>query len=351
VIRTRIAAAATAALLVVGLSACSSDSGSSSGSASGGDAKATTLKLGYFANFTHAPAIIGIQDGTFQKDLGDTKLSTNVFDAGPAATEALLSGSIDAAFIGPGPTINAYVQSKALKVVAGTAANGAALVVKPSITSAAQLKGKTLATPQLANTQDIALRYWLKQQGLTTTTEGGGDVKISPQGNSDSVNAFKQGEIDGAWVPEPYATQLVNAGGTVLVDEKSLWPDDRFVVTNLVVSTKYLDQYPGTVNDLLQGLIAAEDEIASDPTTARTTTNDAIATITGTPIDDAVLKTAWDNVDFTIDPIASSLLAGAKHAQAVGLLTGDVSGLKDVYDLKPLNTLLKAAGKATVSAG
>lgn len=338
-----------AGFAVLGLAACSSPQGASTAGGSGGTARATTLKLGYFANFTHAPAIIGIDGGGFQKALGDTKLSTNVFNAGPAATEALLSGSIDATFMGPGPTVNAYVQSKAVTVIAGAAANGAALVVKPAITSAAALKGKTLATPQLANTQDIALRFWLKQQGFTTTTTGGGDVQIAPQSNSDAVNAFKEGEIDGAWLPEPYATQLVNAGGSVLVDEKTLWPDQRFVVTNLVVSTKYLEQYPGTVQDLLEGLIAAEATIADDVAGAQTTTNDAIAKITGTPIDDAVLKTAWDNVVFTVDPIASSLLTGAQHAKDVGLLTGDIAGLKDVYDLKPLNALLKADGKDTVS--
>jgi NitT/TauT family transport system substrate-binding protein len=349
VIRTRLAALASAGLLVLGLTACSG--AGSAAPASSGDATASTLKLGYFANFTHAPAIVGIEDGLFQKELGKTKLSTNVFNAGPAATEALLSGSIDAAFMGPGPTVNAYVQSKAVTVIAGTAANGAALVVKPSITSAAQLKGKTLATPQLANTQDIALRYWLKQQGFTTTTTGGGDVHVTPQSNSDAVNAFKEGDIDGAWLPEPYATQLVDAGGKVLVDEKTLWPDQKFVVTNLVVSTKYLQQYPGTIDDLLQGLIDAQKEIADDPAKAQTTTNDAIGKITGTPIDSSVLKTAWDDVEFTVDPVAASLVEGAKHAQAVDLLKGDLTDLKQVYDLKPLNALLKADGQATVSAG
>lgn len=342
-IRTRLAAAALAVAAVLGLSACS---GGSAAPASP-NAAAPTLKLGYFANFTHAPAIIGVNGGGFQRALGDTKLSTNVFNAGPAATEALLSGSIDAAFIGPGPTTNASVQSKAITVVAGTAANGAALVVKPSITSAAQLKGTKLATPQLANTQDIALRYWLKQQGLGTTATGGGDVSVVPQSNSDAVNAFKQGQIDGAWLPEPYATQLVDAGGEVLVDERSLWPGDRFVVTNLVVKTDYLKRYPGTVSDLLKGLLATEKEIADDPAKAQTATNAGIEQITGTAIDAGVLKTAWSNVEFTVDPVASSLVTGAKHAQAVGLLTGDVD-LAGLYDLRPLNALLKAEGRPEV---
>lgn len=346
-IRTRIAAVVLAAATALGLSACS---GGADAAPASPDAKASELKLGYFANITHAPAIVGVQDGTFQKALGSTKLTSSVFNAGPAATEALLSGAVDATFIGPGPTTNAYVQSKAITVIAGTAANGAALVVKPSITSAAQLKGKKLSTPQLANTQDIALRYWLQQQGLKTTTTGGGDVSILPQSNGDTVTAFKQGQIDGAWVPEPYATELEDAGGKVLVDEKDLWPGKRFVTTDLVVSTKYLQQYPGTVSDLLRGLIAAEGEVDDDPAAAQATVNTAIGKITGTPLDAGVLKDAWSNVDFTVDPLASSLKTGAQHAKAVGLLTGDVD-LDGLYDLKPLNALLQADGKSQVSAG
>ena len=332
-------------MAALSLAACSSTAAAPSAATT---ATAPTLKLGYFANFTHAPAIVGVEQGLFQKELGSTTLSTNLFNAGPAATEALLSGSIDAAFIGPGPTTNAYVQSKAITVIAGTAANGAELVVKPNIASAAQLKGTKLATPQLGNTQDIALRYYLKQQGLSATVTGGGDVSITPQSNSDAVNAFKQGQIQGAWVPEPYATQLVQAGGTVLVDEKDLWPSKRFVVTNLVVKTTYLEQYPGTVTALLKGLIDAEDAIAKDPAAAQTTTNAALQKLSGKPIDPAVLKTAWSNVEFTVDPIASSLVEGAKHAQAVGLLTGTVD-LKGLYDLAPLNALLKADGKPQIA--
>ena len=350
-IRNRFVALAVAAATALGLAACSGGGATPAATSSDGSgATAPELKLGYFANITHAPAIVGIQDGTFAKALGSTKLTTSVFNAGPAATEALLSGAVDATFIGPGPTTNAYVQSKAIKVIAGTAANGAALVVKPDITTAAQLKGKKLSTPQLANTQDIALRYWLKQQGFTTTATGGGDVSVLPQSNGDTVNAFKQGEIDGAWVPEPFATQLVNAGGKVLVDERDLWPDKRFVTTNLIVSTKFLDQYPGTVTDLLQGLVTAEGEVNDDATAAQSTVNAAIGKITGTPLDEDVLKTAWGNVEFTVDPIASSLKTGATHAKDVGLLTGDVD-LAGLYDLSPLNALLKADGKSEVSAG
>ncbi|MDH2444520.1 ABC transporter substrate-binding protein [Amnibacterium sp. CER49] len=345
-----LAAVATAAVLAVGLTACGASSKAGAPAAdtkSSSSAKAPALRLGYFPNFTHAPAIVGAEKGLFQKELGATKLTTNLFDAGPAASEALLSGSIDAAFIGPGPTTNAYVKSKAIEVIAGAAANGAELVVKPSITSVAQLKGKKLATPQLANTQDIALRHYLKQNHLTATATGGGDVSIEPQANGDAVKAFQQGQIDGAWVPEPYATIMQKAGGKVLVDERSLWPDHRFVVTNLVVTKDFASKYPGSVTDLLKGLLDAEDAIAKDPAGAQTTTNAVLEKVTGKQIDPAVLKTAWSNVEFTVDPVAGSLVEGAKHAQDVGLLTGTVD-LKGLYDLGPLNALLKAKGKAEV---
>ncbi len=190
----------------------------SSKSASAGPAP-VTLRLGYFPNITHAPALVGVQEGIFAKDLAPDKLdASKTFNAGPAETEAMLSGAIDVAFIGPSPSINAFSKSKgAVQIIAGATSGGAALVTKPSITSVDELKGKTIATPQLGNTQDVALRAFLKTKGFKTDTEGGGDVHIKPQDNSQTIDTFKQGLIDGAWVPEPYESQLVAAGGHVLV--------------------------------------------------------------------------------------------------------------------------------------
>ena len=162
----------------------------------------------------------------------------------------MFADALDITFIGPNPSINAYAQSngEAIRIVAGTTSGGAYLVVKPDITSAEDLRGKTVATPQLGNTQDVALRSWLKDQDLSTDTSGGGDVAIKPQENADTLTAFKDGSIDGAWVPEPWATRLIKeGGGKVLVDEKTLWPDGKYVTTQLIVRTKFLEQYPGTV--------------------------------------------------------------------------------------------------------
>ncbi|MCC6496663.1 MAG: ABC transporter substrate-binding protein, partial [Propionibacteriaceae bacterium] len=209
------------------------------------------VNIGYFPNLTHAPGLIADAEGRFADRFGKlgVKVSTKSFNAGPEVLQAILSGSLDISYIGPNPTVTAYIQSNGtgIRVIAGSTSGGAALVVKPAITGVEQLRGARLATPQLGNTQDIALRHWLKQQGLTATEDGGGDVSIVPQQNSAAVQAFSAGEIDGAWVPEPFATRLVNAGGKVLVDERELWPDGRFVTTNVIARTAFVQQHPDAV--------------------------------------------------------------------------------------------------------
>ena len=148
---------------------------------------------------------------------------------------------------------------EAIRIVSGATSGGAYLVVKPEITSAAQLKGKTLATPQLGNTQDVALRAWLKSQGLSSDPQGGGDVAILPQANAQTLDTFKSGDIDGAWVPEPWATRLVQeGGGKVLVDERDLWPDGQYVTTHLVVTRSSCEAHPDVVKALLVGVLAGD---------------------------------------------------------------------------------------------
>jgi NitT/TauT family transport system substrate-binding protein len=343
---------AAAIVAVLGLAACGSGSSSTSTGAAPGAAssKAVTLRLGYFPNLTHAVAIAGIQKGIYAKDLGpNVALKTATFNAGPEAVQALFSGAIDASFVGPNPTINAWAKSKgkAIKVIAGAASGGAFLVVKPGITSAADLKGKKIATPQLGNTQDVALRYWLKQQHLTSDQQGGGDVSIVPEDNGQTLQSFASGQIDGAWVPEPYATRLqLESGGKVLVDERDLWPSGAYVTTDLVVTTKFLDAHPDVVKALLQGEVDTLSYLQQNPAAAQTAVNDGIKAISGKALAPAVLAAAWKNVTFTVDPVASSLVVGAEHAESVGLL--DKVNLDGLYDLDPLNAVLKAAGQPAV---
>ncbi|MDQ1425011.1 MAG: sulfonate transport system substrate-binding protein [Acidimicrobiaceae bacterium] len=309
-----------------------------------------TLRLGFFPNVTHATALVGVNNGIFADSLGlNVKLETQTFNAGPAAIQAMFAGSLDATYIGPSPTINGWAQSKgqALKIISGATSGGASLVVKQGINAAADLKGKTLATPQLGGTQDVALRAWLKDQGLNTDTSGGGDVSIKPQDNGATLDAFKSGAIDGAWGPEPWATRLgLEGNGKTLVDERTLWPGGQFMTTQLIVSQKFLSDHPDVVKRLLEGQVKANDFVNANPADAQKAANDQIEKITQKRMTDATLAASWKNLSFTNDPLASALVQSATKAEAVGLL--DKVDLTGIYDLDPLNEVLKAAGQTEV---
>jgi NitT/TauT family transport system substrate-binding protein len=352
--RTILGAAAALATLTL-TAACATATTSSTPSATGSSAASGTpagaLRLGYFANVTHTTPIVGVAKGFFAAKLGSTKLTTSIFNAGPTEMTALLGGHLDAAYVGPSAALNAWVKSKGqgLTIVAGAENAGAELVVDSKITSVADLKGATIADPQLGNTQDVALRYWLKTQGYPTTLQGGGTVKVEPTANATALTLFEQGRIQGAWVPEPYASELVlQGGGHVLVDEKTLWPDGNFATTNLVVATSYLQAHPQTVEALLEGQIAANAWITANPAAAQTVVNAALKTLTGKALKSAVIARAWAEENVTDDPEAASLQTSLDHAVSDGLLKQ--SPLNGIYDLTPLNTALTAAGDPTVSS-
>jgi len=288
---------------------------------------APELRLGFFPNVTHATALVGIKKGFFQDALGSTTLKTSAFSSGANTIEALLSGSIDATYIGPNPTVTAYARSHglAVRVVAGATSGGASLVVRPGATL------KTLASPGLGNTQDIALRWWLKGQGHS-------DVTVLPQDNAQTLQTFKAGQIDGAWVPEPWATRLVTeAGGKVLVDERDLWPGGQFVTTQLVVRTDYLRQYPDTVKRLVAAQVEADTWLNANPAGAQGAVTDYLAELTGSKVSPAVTATAWSHMTFADDPLPATLQASADHAVQLGLL--EKEDLKNLYDLRFLTAV------------
>jgi len=334
----------SAALLLAGCAGGADPSGA--GSTAGG-ADVSELRLGFFPNFTHAPALVALEKNFLQEELGDgVKITPVVFNAGPAAIEALFGNAVDMSFIGPNPAITGYAQSDgaALRVVAGAASGGAALVVRDGIDTVKDLKGTTLATPQLGNTQDVALRYFLKENGFETTTEGGGDVKITPQDNAATLAALQTGDIDGAWVPEPWTTRLqVEGGAHVLVNEADLWDDGKFVVTHLISATTFLKEHPGTVEAVIRAEERAIEFIQENPEEAKQIVNDSIEKLTGKAIASDILDAAWENVTFTLDPLTSSLFTSAKHAEDVGLLKP--VDLRGIYDLDILNRVLADAGK------
>jgi NitT/TauT family transport system substrate-binding protein len=349
--RRRTFVAALTATLVAGaaLAGCSRAAESPAGGGSGAPASgpAAELRLGYFPNVTHAPAIIGADQGLFAGELGSTKLTTQQFNAGGEAVTALFGGSLDATYIGSGPAINAFAKSNgaAVRVIAGATSGGAQLVVKPGITGPDQLKGKTIAIPQVGNTQDIALRKWLKEKNLA---DGPDAVKVTALDNPRTFDAFKQGTVDGGWLPEPWASRLVvDAGATVLLDERSLWPNGQFPTTVLIVRTQFLAQHPDTVRALIRGHLKALDHIAADPARAQVEVNNGVEKLTGKKLTDPVLNRAFANITLGPDPLAATFSQLAKDSVTAGVTPTetDVHGL---FDLGPLNTELQAAGKPTV---
>jgi NitT/TauT family transport system substrate-binding protein len=304
------------------------------------------IRVGYFPNITHSQALIGLARGDFQKALGDNvTIEATLFNAGPSVIEALFAGQIDLSYIGPNPAINGYVQSKgeALRIVAGATSAGAALVVRSdaNIQSVADLANKKLATPQLGNTQDVALRNYLIANGLNTK-ENGGNVEVIPTQNAQILDLFKQGQIDGAWVPEPWASRLVvDGGGVVFLDERDLWPNGDFVTAHIIVSTQFFEAPP----DLVKAWLTAHVEITQwevdHPAEAQTLLNAEIEKLTGKKLADEVLQAAWSRMRPTWDPIAPSLLESANAAFAAGFLN-EKPDLNGIYDLKLLNQVLKA---------
>lgn len=334
---------------IASLAAATSIGGPASAAPRAKTSASITVHLGYFPNVTHAPAIVGVEGGLFRKALGKNTLVTSTFNAGGDEVQALLSGALDIGYIGPSPTINAWAKSKAVKIVSGAASGGAFLVVKPDITSAAALKGKKVADPQLGATQDVALRTWLKSKGLRTDTTGGGDVSIVPEDNAVTLQAFQSNAISGAWVPEPWATRLVNeGGGKVLVNEGTLWPGGKYVTTQIIVRTDFLKQHPDVVKQVLAGQVAANDSIAKNPAKARTLVAQGIQRITGKPIKADLVTASFKHIAFTNDPIASSLAKSAENAVSLTLIPS--VDLKGIYDLKLLNQVLKAKGEPEIKA-
>jgi NitT/TauT family transport system substrate-binding protein len=344
-VSTRLTALSLAALALT--AGCATSSGATTEAAveqplatdSGTPAEA--LRLGYFPNVTHATAVYGDAAGTFAEALGDTELTTQQFNAGPSAVEALFGGALDATYIGPNPAINAFVKSSgdAVRIVAGATSGGASLVVRPGIDSAEDLAGTRIATPQTGGTQDIALRHYLAEAGYEVAANGAGEVTVVAQENPVTLTAFQAGEVDGAWLPEPWASRLVlEAGAEVLVDEQDLWPGGDFVTTHLIVRTDYLREHPQTVKALIEGSVEANRQIAADPEKAKQVVGTALGELTGKPLPPAVLDRAWAGITPTDDPIASSLATSAEHAFATGLV--QEADLRGIYDLTLLREVL-----------
>nr|WP_282547458.1 aliphatic sulfonate ABC transporter substrate-binding protein [Streptomyces rochei] len=309
-----------------------------------------SVRIGYFGNVTHATALVGNEKGFFQKALGATEAKYAVFNAGPSEIEALNSGSIDICWIGPSPAINGYAKSdgKNLRIVGGSAPRGVRLVVNPDrIKSLKDVKGKRIATPQLGNTQDVAFLNWIAEQGWKVDAQSGkGDVTVVRSDNKVTPDAFKSGSVDGAWVPEPTASKLVAQGGKVLLDESTLWPDEKFVITNIIVSQKFLEEHPKAVEAVLEASVDTNEWIEANPDEAKAAANKQLEKDTGKALPADVLDPAWKSIRLTDDPLAATLDAQADHAVKAGLL--EQPDLEGIYDLTLLNKVLAAKGEPAV---
>jgi NitT/TauT family transport system substrate-binding protein len=308
--------------------------------------KPTVLRVGYFPNITHAQALVGRANGQFEKTLGaGVQVEWKAFNAGPSAIEALFANAIDLTYVGPNPTVAGYFRSQgeAVRVIAGAASGGASLVVRKDagIRNASDFHGKKVATPQLGNTQDVALRSWMRANGLKAR-EKGGDVQVIPISNPDQLTLFLKGQLDAAWAPEPWAARLVHeGGGRIFLDERDLWPEHQFVITNLIVNPKFLKDHPDVVKGFLRTHVELTEWIDKNPAQAKQIMNQQLQKETGKPLPQEVLDDAFSRMQVTYDPIRSSLLKSTQQAFDEGFLGRTKPDLSGLYDLTLLNEVLR----------
>jgi NitT/TauT family transport system substrate-binding protein len=301
------------------------------------------LRLGFLASITQAPALIGAYEGIFARSLGvDVKLRLVPFRAVAQETAALLAGRLDAAYTTADTTLEAWQAShgKLIKVIAGAASGGAELIVRADITTPTMLTRRTLAVPSRGGAQDVALRFWLTTHHLT--------AEVTPMTQDSAIREFSSGRIAGGWEPAPYDIEMALAGGRVLVNEASLWPNGQFATTSLVVTQKFLATQPAAVAGLLRGQIQANDYIHQHRSRAEIAVNTELTTLTGTSLPADVLTGSFAQITFTDNPVASSLTVDAVHATELGLLK-PTSDLAAMCDIGPLNLLLRSAGEPLVS--
>lgn len=305
------------------------------GASPGNAAHEEKIKIAYFPNIGHAVPIVGIENGIFENSVGNTtEIETRVFDSGPLAVESLFAGSVDVAYVGPGPAINGFLNSEDgnVKILAGAASGGASFVVHPDseIVLASDFAGKKIAAPPIGNTQDVSLRHYLSENGLRPA-EKGGSVTVYNIPNPDIYTLFVKGDVDGAWVAEPWATILeVDLGGKRLFHEEVLWPGGEFASVLLIGNADYVEKNPKTAAGLLRAHHEAVEWINANPLPTRITFNEFLDSYLGAPLPDDIVDTALSNLQITSDPKRDSVLSFAQKADSLGYLgrSGyDMSGI------------------------
>jgi NitT/TauT family transport system substrate-binding protein len=310
------------------------------------------LRIGYFPNINHAQAVIGLGNGDFQKALGGIKVETQIFNAGPSAMEALFANQVDITYVGPNPAINAYIKSEgeALRIIAGAASGGAVFVIRndAGIDSVDDFAGKKFASPQIGNTQDVALRVYLLKNGYQTT-ENGGNVQVIPAKNPDILTLMLKKEVDGAWVPEPWGAKLVKeTDSRIFLDERDLWQEGKFVTAHIVVNTDYLQNNPEIVKKLLAAHVDQTIWINQNKEQASKVFNIELEKLTGKTIPEDEFQEAFSRMEITYDPVKDSLFKSANDAFDIGFLGDTRPDLSAIYDLKLLNEILEEKNLPTI---
>jgi len=313
------------------------------GIGSGQAGETQQVRIGFFPNITHGQALYAKATGEFEKATG-AKCNWTPFSAGPTAIEAIFSDAIDLTFIGPGPAINGFIKSQGQKfvIISGAASGGAGLVVRTDagIKTEKDFGNKKIATPQLGNTQDIAARAWFAEKNYKLK-ERGGTVALIPLANPDQLTLFQKKEINGAWTIEPWLSRLeLEGGGQLFLDEKTLWPGGKYVTTHLIVNKMFLTKNPDLIRKLLSAHVDITQKMNSDKNATATVLNEQLKKETGKALKDEVITRALERVEFTWDPVSSSLFKGAESAHQIGFLRTKPK-LDGIYSLNLLNEVLK----------
>ncbi|MBI5146069.1 MAG: ABC transporter substrate-binding protein [Thaumarchaeota archaeon] len=293
------------------------------------------VRLVFFANVNHAVPIVGLENGEFAKELGNTAIKTRMVDSGPEAVEALFTKSADLAYLGPAPLVIGYVKSKTddIKILAGATSGGASFVIQKdsAISTAADLDGKKIAAPFIGNTQDVSLRYYLTENNLKSK-ERGGTVTIYNIANPEIYTLFAKGDIDAAWVPEPTATMLVEQlGGKRLFKEEDTWPDKKFASVLLVARTEFLEKHPDLVAKWIDAHTSTVNWIKENPDETESIFIDFYKKHTGKKLSKDIVHGAFSNIVITSDPIPNSISIFAERANDLGYLGRSGYNLDNIY--------------------
>jgi NitT/TauT family transport system substrate-binding protein len=305
------------------------------------------VRIGYFANLTHAQAVLGAASGEFEQAIAPSKLRTKIFNAGPSLVEALLAGEIDVGYVGPGPALNAHARSKGqgIRIIAGAAANGVLIVARPGsgITRIEDLAGKKIATPQHGNTQDIAARHYVQEVLHQSDT-----ANILPIANAEQSGMMARGQIDAAWAPEPWGSRLIaESGATLVAEEKDLWPGKEFTLTVVVTTPEFLASHPRQLAALLRVHRNWTARLRSEPAKYLPQLESALAALSGKKLPPGVLTSALGYVRFSDEALPETLEANARWTYELGFLPKPINqqGLLDLTLLRKLQAEEPATGK------